>query len=87
MAERLPRGTFHRERRTLMQMVERPQHGVFLPGRQIHTQAEVGAEVDGAVGVGEEAEEAEEVGTATAGEVRHPEGRTIILMTGRRILG
>ena len=83
--ERPPHGTFHRERRIPMRMVERPQRGAFLPGRRTRTQVEVGAEAHGVVGV--EVGEVEEIGGATAGGVKHLEGRTIILMTGRRILG
>ena len=79
--ERLLHGTFHQERRTLMQMVERHQRGAFLLGRRIHTLV-----VDGMVEVAVE-EEAEEIGAAITGGVRHLEGRMTIPMTGRRTLG
>lgn len=85
MAEGRPQhGTFRREHQILMRMVERHQRGTFLPGHQIHTQVEVGAGVGGIVGA---AEEVEEVGVATAGEARHPEGRTTIPTIGRRTHG
>ena len=81
--ERLPHGTFRRERQILMRMEERRQRGAFLPGHRIHTQvgAEAEAEADGIV------REVEVVGVATTGEARHLEGRTTPLMTGRRTLG
>jgi transcription elongation factor len=52
----------------------------FLQKAESHMQAEVGVEVDGVVG-------AVELGVATAGEVRHPEGQTILPVNARQTLG